>query len=169
MRGARWRLAASDPVGRLLLQYVREQKPIEVKFRELVTDLRYGDRLTHYIHPYPGKLLPHIPRLFLSSELVSGGDGFVLDPFCGSGTVLLEAGRLGRKAIGVDANPLACLISSVKVTPIEIPLLKAAITRVVGKATRSKDRVSPPAVVNIDHWFHPHVTAALTRLLAQIQ
>ncbi len=70
--------------------------------------------LTHSIHPYPAKFIPQIPNALIQ-ELSSIGDT-ILDPFCGSGTTLVEALRLGRHAIGLDANPLSCLISRVKTT-----------------------------------------------------
>jgi len=70
--------------------------------------------LTHNIHPYPAKFIPQIPSALIQ-ELSSVGDT-VTDPFCGSGTTLLEALRLNRNAIGIDANPLATLISRVKTT-----------------------------------------------------
>jgi len=78
--------------------------------------------LTHDVHPYPAKFVPQIPgnliaRLSLRGELV-------LDPFGGSGTTALEAVRLGRRAVSIDANPLAALIGQVKTTRID----KAAIT-----------------------------------------
>jgi hypothetical protein len=40
--------------------------------------------------------------------------GRVLDPFCGSGTVLVEALIQGRRAFGVDLNPLAVFLSRCK-------------------------------------------------------
>ena len=70
--------------------------------------------LNHGIHPYPCKFIPQIPNLLIQ-ELSSLGET-VLDPFCGSGTALVEALRLGRSAVGVDASPLAALISRVKTT-----------------------------------------------------
>lgn len=48
----------------------------------------------------------------------------ILDPYCGSGTTLLEASVLGRKSIGVDLNPVACLISKVKVMKVSDSKLK---------------------------------------------
>lgn len=77
--------------------------------------------LTHDIHPYPAKFIPQIPghliaRLSLRGELV-------FDPFGGSGTTALEAVRMGRRALSVDANPLATLIGQVKTSRID----KAAI------------------------------------------
>jgi len=42
-----------------------------------------------------------------------------LDPFCGSGGVLVEAKLLGRNSVGVDINPLAVIIAKAKTTPID--------------------------------------------------
>src|SRR5438094_213467 len=64
--------------------------------------------LTHDIHPYPAKFIPQIPGHLIS--LLSARGERVLDPFGGSGTTALEAIRLGRTAISIDANPIATLI-----------------------------------------------------------
>ena len=68
--------------------------------------------LTHDLHPYPAKFIPQIPGTIIS-RLSRPGD-CVLDPFGGSGTTALEAVRLGRRAISLDANPVATLIGRVK-------------------------------------------------------
>jgi DNA modification methylase len=47
-------------------------------------------------------------------ELLSPPGGTVLDPFCGSGTVLVESRLAGRKSWGVDLNPLAVLLAKLK-------------------------------------------------------
>lgn len=73
--------------------------------------------LNHSIHPYPCKFIPQIPNTLIQ-ELSSIGDT-VIDPFAGSGTTLVEALRLGRNAIGIDANPLSEIICRVKSTKIE--------------------------------------------------
>ena len=70
--------------------------------------------LTHGLHPYPAKYIPQIPAALIR-ELSNTGDA-VADIFCGSGTTLVEALLAGRNAIGIDANPLACLISKAKTT-----------------------------------------------------
>ncbi len=67
---------------------------------------------THSLHPYPAKFIPQIP-VTLIKEL-SRPKETVADIFCGSGTTLVEALSLGRNAVGIDANPLACLISEAK-------------------------------------------------------
>lgn len=43
--------------------------------------------------------------------------GKILDPFAGAGTTLIQARLLGRGAIGIDVDPVACLIASVLSTP----------------------------------------------------
>jgi len=73
--------------------------------------------LTHAIHRYSGKFIPQIARQAV--ELVTEPGEVVLDPYCGSGTTLLECLLSNRRSIGVDLNPLAVLISHVKTTPIE--------------------------------------------------
>ena len=71
---------------------------------------------THGLHPYPAKFIPQIPKTLIR-ELASSRDT-VLDPFCGSGTTLVEALKLNCNAIGIDASPLACMISRAKACPI---------------------------------------------------
>ncbi len=66
------------------------------------------------LHSYPTRFSPEIPAILIET-LSSPGDT-VLDPFCGGGTTLVEAVRLGRQALGVDLSPLAILISRVKTT-----------------------------------------------------
>lgn len=68
--------------------------------------------LTHAVHRYSGKFIPQIARQAL--ELITYPGETILDPYCGSGTTLLEASLAGRHAIGSDLNPLAVLIAKVK-------------------------------------------------------
>ncbi|HXW93111.1 MAG TPA: class I SAM-dependent methyltransferase [Terriglobales bacterium] len=73
-------------------------------------------RLTHNIHRYSGKFIPQIAARAIS--LLTAPGELVLDPYCGSGTTLLEALLLGRRALGFDLSPLAVLIARTKVTPV---------------------------------------------------
>src|SRR5438132_4364073 len=56
---------------------------------------------------------PHLVREYLRRFGVSAGPS-VLDPFCGTGTVLVECKKLGISSIGVEANPMAHFASAVK-------------------------------------------------------
>jgi DNA modification methylase len=77
---------------------------------------------THGYHPYSAKYIPQIPNRLIST--FSKKNDLILDNFVGSGTTLVESKILGRNAIGVDINPLACLISKVKTTVIKKPAIE---------------------------------------------
>lgn len=82
-------------------------------------DLSFNDvsrkqtqELTHSYHKYPAKFIPQLARALLG-EFSSDGQ-VVWDPFCGSGTLNIEAYQMGRDSIGTDINPIAVLISRAK-------------------------------------------------------
>lgn len=66
----------------------------------------------HGFHSYTARMHPQTARR-LVERLSAPGDA-VLDPFCGSGTVLVEARLAGRRGTGVDANPLAVALATTK-------------------------------------------------------
>src|SRR5262245_61645622 len=74
-------------------------------------DMETADTLTHPFHTYPARLHPATAKVLV--EFIGGGC-HILDPFCGSGTVLVEARAAGLRATGVDLNPLAALIARAK-------------------------------------------------------
>lgn len=86
-----------------------------LKRRFSVDEVGYS---THGIYRYPGKFIPQIPNFYIKSYSME--DDVVLDPFCGSGTTLVEAMLLGRNSYGVDVHPLARLVSKVKTTKIDL-------------------------------------------------
>ena len=83
-------------------------------------------RFTHNIHRYSGKFIPQIAARAIAL-LTRPGD-LVVDPYCGSGTTLLESALLRRRATGIDLNPLAVLIARVKTTPIPEATLSELIS-----------------------------------------
>jgi DNA modification methylase len=148
----------------LLSEYDNRKLPIEVDFRHLVKWLPYGERATHFIHPYPGKLLYHIPHFFLSNQVLCRDNGTVLDPFCGSGTVLLESILNNKNAIGLDVNPLAVLLSKVKTKPIDIDEITKEFRLLIKNIPSTPESNDFNSVVNIDYWFYPHVKNKLQRI-----
>ena len=94
------------------------------------------------IHPFPARMAPEV-ALEALGEL--SNSSLVLDPMAGSGTVLRAAADSGHKAIGIDSDPLAILMSTVWTTPIHIPTLQEAVGETVEKArsTRMSEIVLP--------------------------
>jgi len=156
----------SDKVQEFLFQYSIDNEPIEVSFRQLVPYLDKQDRATHLIHSYPAKLLMHIPHFFLNNTVFSTKGDYVLDPFCGSGTVLLEAILAGRNALGADANPLARLITEVKTTLYNTERLKIHLNNL---KLNIVDCEMLTDFDNINYWFYPETKLALSRLFVAIQ
>ena len=70
------------------------------------------DALTHGFHVWPARMHRSIAAAVLEGLATPGG--LVVDPFCGGGTVLVEARAHGRAAVGVDLNPLALRVCEVK-------------------------------------------------------
>ncbi len=137
--------------------------------------------LTHGIHPYPAKFIPQIPNALIQ-ELSSVGDT-VADIFCGSGTTLVEALTLKRHAIGVDANPLACLISRAKTGLIaepehELLIALAAKAKTVGDSFSGNQvgGLFPPQIFiskawrpnsdALSFWFEPFAIEELAECLS---
>jgi DNA modification methylase len=125
---------------------------------------------THSFHVYPHKFVPRIVRALIQ-EYSQRGDT-VLDPFCGSGTTLLEAHLLERNAIGLDINPFACLLSSVKTTPLERKRIKKSSDEVALRFSRfpRADGTLRDYCYNIpvfpkrEYWFQQCVLDALALL-----
>tara|TARA_B110001469_G_C9644185_1_gene324900 strand:+ start:394 stop:1785 length:1392 start_codon:yes stop_codon:yes gene_type:complete len=154
---------SSLAVDKFIRSYRRSKKSIQVDFRKLVPNLTNPDRATHFLHSYPAKLLVHIPIFFLSNELLSKPHGVVLDPFSGSGTVMLEASMANRQALGAESNPFARLLSEVKSTPLDTDSLNLKLSEILN-STPPKQTGPPPQVVNIEKWFYPHISKQLQRI-----
>lgn len=91
----------------------------------------------HRLHPYKGKFIPQLVEYFLNAHTdefktqvyFKSGD-IVLDPFCGSGTTLVQSNELGIHGIGIDISEFNTLISNIKVQPCDFDELRIEITRV---------------------------------------
>jgi len=130
-------------------------------------DTRY---FTHGLHPYPARMPPHISRRLIRMYSKNQED-LVLDPFCGSGGVLVEAMLYDRMAIGVDLNPLAVLIAKVKTTPLNPETLyKVKYKLLEGAAQRLKSsNYKVPNIKNLDYWFKPEAVAGLAAIKEELE
>jgi len=126
----------------------------------------------HGFHTYPARMHP-----LTAARLVRGltrEGATVLDPFCGSGTALVEAMIAGRRAVGVDLNPLAVRLARLKTTrleALELEALVAAAQSVAQFAAARRERRAgathryPREDVEL---FDPHVLLELDSLRAGI-
>lgn len=89
---------------------------------------------THGIHNYPAMMASPISRNIIRIMKGIGEIDTLLDPFSGSGTVLVEGMLAGiRKIYGNDINPLALFLSKVKTTPLDINLLQSSQEDLIGR------------------------------------
>ncbi|MEW6524799.1 MAG: DNA methyltransferase [Bacillota bacterium] len=118
----------------------------------------------HSLHRYYGKLVPAIPRAAI--QAYSGPGRVIGDPFCGSGTTLVEARLLGNPGWGIDLNPLAVKIARAKTQDLEPGQLLSGLDQIAASVYHGPAPV--PFCVNLEHWFRPEVVPLLARLKAAV-
>lgn len=147
---------------------------------------------THYLFRYPAKFHPPIARSLLKDFTASGST--VLDPFCGSGTVSVEAAVSHRASLGIDIDPVAVLAARAKTQVIDPTRLRTLEHRLLERlrpferssaaydrfrhsdisgpwmntVVRREELVVPP-IPNIEHWFRKYVIVDLARILAGLK
>ncbi len=125
--------------------------------------------LTHGFHPYPARMVPQIAKRVIEM-FATRDDDIVLDPFCGSGTVLVESMVHNRNTIGFDINPHAVLVAKAKTTPIDPKKLREKINEIIGEIALDKSTYTPPkGIPNLDYWFKPRVIEMLSKILHHIK
>ena len=130
-----------------------------VSYRDIID--YNSNRQIHNLFKYPAKLIPEIAVAYLDSDYISS-DGVVLDPFCGSGTVMVEAQRLGYDSIGIDINPLSTLISKVKTTSLDWTEIRKKINQFQDEVKKLKPII--PEFTNRDYWFNNNVLDSLGKI-----
>ncbi|NBZ89250.1 hypothetical protein [Stagnihabitans tardus] len=152
----------------LVSEFAKHGKPIEVNFRELSPIKPGEDRYTHLVHSYPAKLLPNIPAFFLGCEALAAQGQLVYDPFCGTGTVLVEGMVSGMRLAGADSNPLARLITRAKTTWLPEAFLEEQLETVLRIAAATEPTMFSP-VVSVERWFTESAADGLGRIRSAIE
>jgi len=96
---------------------------LNLNWRERDLPERERTKHVHRLHPYLGKFIPQLVEIFLRKYRPK----LVYDPFCGSGTTLVEANVLGINSIGTDISAFNVLISKVKTDKYDLVLLEKEI------------------------------------------
>jgi len=141
-------------------------------------DLPESERTKHVhrLHPYLGKFIPQLVEIFLRKYFKRGET--VLDPFCGSGTTLVQANELGINAIGYDISAFNILLCKVKTARYDLTTVRKEVLDILEKVrfATQKDSRQPnlweknfttPSIDEVDNeylkkWFAPR---ALNELL----
>ena len=128
----------------------------------------------HGFHSYPARMHPATAARLVRAAL-GGAAATVLDPFCGSGTVLVEAMIAGRRAIGTDLNPLAVRLATLKTTPRDRHRARGRSSRRPAASRRSPTSGASGAPARrvatrprTSATFDPHVLLELDSLRAGI-
>ncbi len=138
----------------------KEETPINWDFKEANTK-----EYTHGFHTYPAMMIPQIARKLI--DLYGRDAKVLLDPFCGSGTSLVEASLTDhiQEAHGLDLNPLAVLVSKVKTTPLNQRTLELTYRKLLENQGVAKKE----DFKNIEFWFKPNVIENLGIIKSAIE
>ena len=118
------------------------------------------------IHPFPARMAPELVYASLSGLRPCSR---VLDPMCGSGTVLRASVEAGFSCVGIDVDPLAVLMSRVWTTPADTEAIRSDARSVVEQARAiSEDRLDriedEETARYMAYWFGAKQRLALSRL-----
>ena len=126
------------------------------------------------VHPFPARMAP---KLVLDAVARCGGTSRVLDPMSGSGTVPAAARAMGHRAIGMDVDPLAVLITKVRITPVDAASLRAEAAKVLAAARRRRPLRAAEAFPQgcddetrrfMEFWFDHRARSRLCALSSEI-
>ncbi len=130
------------------------------------------DRWTHGFHVYPARMHPAIAHAVCSRWVQPGMT--VLDPFCGSGTVVVEAMARGARVVAADLNPLAVRLAKLKCTRVDEPHRIALgelvdnMTLEVLAAVKAREQVLAPLSPPERAFYEPHVLRELAVLHREV-
>ena len=117
--------------------------------------LNITNRVRTNLMPWPGQFSPQLVETLLAAYAPS--NGIILDPFVGSGTALVEAGRIGLAAYGGELNPAAVIMSRV----YELINVAAEHRNVIIKEL--DERLAEIIGVSFRPWFQLNPTRVVTR------
>ena len=123
----------------------------------------FTKRATHRYHNYPAMMIPQVAERLITTY--GKNARLLFDPYCGTGTSLVEANLQGINAIGTDLNPLARLIAETKTSVIDLKDLDKYLnlyndeTFLFHYNLNGKTHI--PVFKNIDFWFSKPVQKKL--------
>ncbi len=104
---------------------------LNLNWREKDLPEKERTKHVHRLHPYLGKFIPQLVEVFLRKYFRAGQ--VVLDPFCGSGTTLVQANELGINAVGYDISAFNVLLTRAKVQKYDVDKVRREILDALDK------------------------------------
>ncbi len=104
---------------------------LNLNWREKDLPEKERTKHVHRLHPYLGKFVPQLVEIFLRKYFAPGQT--VLDPFCGSGTTLVQAHELGINAIGYDVSAFNVLLCRAKATRYDLATARQEVLDILEK------------------------------------
>jgi hypothetical protein len=105
---------------------------LELSWSESALPQSARTKHVHGLHPYLGKFPPQLAEALIGRHCPAGG--VVLDPFCGSGTTLVEAVGLGRDAVGCDVSAFNALLAREKTRVHDPAVVTAGLEATLARA-----------------------------------
>lgn len=119
---------------------------------------------------YPGMMVAPMQEQLLK-DIIEYDQGItsILDPFVGSGTVLTAGAALNLNTYGIDINPLAVLISRVKLEGVPLVKIRESIAEIRTNITLLLGNTEPFEFININKWFREDVIIDLSTIRKAIE
>jgi DNA modification methylase len=137
----------------MAVNFSRVKIPREtINLKETYPNILKKNYLTHGFDKYPAKMIPHMASFLINKT--SKPKQSILDPFCGSGSVVIQSVLERRKGIGIDLNPYAILLSKAKITPLDVNQLQHQL-QYLSVAFRNCLNPHDYNFYNADYWFTP--------------
>ena len=121
------------------------------------------------LYQYPAMMVPALQGAVLDAVLTAAPNNFLLDPFLGSGTSLVEALSRSCPSFGIDVNPLAVVIAKAKLGPYQLDALQGAIDVVQERITRDRGTVIEVRFPGLWAWYRKDVAIRLSRIRRAIE
>lgn len=105
-----------------------------VKYLAGINVIQKADIPIHHWYRFVLSYPPHLVRQYIEQFGIHGRD-LLCDPFCGTGTTLVEAKKSGVRSVGCDAHPFAFLVSRTKTNwSLDTDLLSTLLRRILADA-----------------------------------
>lgn len=117
---------------------MEQHSSLDMELAFLDTPERERTKHVHRLHPYLGKFIPQLVEYFLSRYFKPGE--VVVDPFCGSGTTLVQAAEMGINSVGIDISEFNTLIANVKLAHYDLELMGREVTDIMRRTVGFSER-----------------------------